>query len=180
MKRLLVLAVTTFLCSSPVYAYVDGSPTLGSVIRDSSNIVVLEVTRVNVEKRVIIYKKVADLKGKHPTEDVKHVITNGFHAREPKFIMDWAEPGKTAVCFQLGRTCLTCIGGFWYECAAGDASWWTMTTGRPGAKNSCSGGRGDRTRATNSLTSFMSPPPAYSGPPAPPAAPPPCPRARCR
>jgi hypothetical protein len=35
------------------------------------------------------------------------------------------------VCFLSGKTCVTCIGRFWYACAATDAPWWTMTAGRP-------------------------------------------------
>jgi HEAT repeat protein len=63
---------------------------------------------------------------------VKHKLTDGFHPRQSRTVLDWAEPGSIAVCFQNGeRTCVTCIGGYWYECAIGEVPWWTMTTGRP-------------------------------------------------
>ena len=39
--------------------------------------------------------------------------------------------GPPAVCFLRGKNCVTCIGRFWYACAATDGPWWTMTTGMP-------------------------------------------------
>jgi HEAT repeat protein len=131
MKRLMCLTIAACLCASPAFAYVDGSPTLGSVIRDSTNIVVLEVVKVNPEKRVIIYKKVADLKGQHPTDEVRHAISDGSHPREPKTVLDLAKPGMTVVCFHNGKVAQICLGKYWYEChAAKDAPWWHMTYGR--------------------------------------------------
>lgn len=131
MKRLLGLTVIATLWSAPARAYVDGSPTLGSVIRDSSHIVVLEVTKVNAEKRVIVYKKVADLKGQHPTDEVRHAIGEGSHPREPKTVLDLAKPGAIAICFHNGKVAQTCLGKYWYEAvAAGEAPWWSMTYGR--------------------------------------------------
>ena len=130
MKRLLVISVIALLCPSQAYAYVDGSPTLGSVIRDSSNIVVLEVTKVSAEKRVIIYKKVADLKGQHPTDEVRHAIGEGSHPREPQTVLHLAKPGAIAICFHNGKLAQTCLGRYWYEAAASEAPWWSMTYGR--------------------------------------------------
>ena len=66
----------------------------------------------------IVREKVADLKGEDSPAQVKHLITDGFHPREPKVVIDWAEPGKTAVCFQTDKVCLICIGSYWYECGA--------------------------------------------------------------
>src|SRR5262245_21766981 len=131
MKRVLSLLVMACVPATPARAYVDNAPSLGRVIEDASNIVVLEVEKVSKEKRVIIYKKVADLKGKHPGEQVKHQLTDGLHPREPKLILDWAEPGKTAVCFHNRKVSLICLGSYWYECAAHVEPWWTMTRGMP-------------------------------------------------
>src|SRR4051812_42683254 len=83
-------------------AYVEIPYTLGRALNESTNIVVMEVVKVNKERRLIYYKKVADLKGKHPVELINHQITNGFNPREPKFIMDWAEPGKMAIFMHNG------------------------------------------------------------------------------
>jgi hypothetical protein len=68
-KRTLVcLAVLLGLPGARAGAYVDHMSgfTLGCVIEHSPTIVVLEVEKVSLEKRVIVFKKVADLKGKHP------------------------------------------------------------------------------------------------------------------
>ena len=41
--------------------------------------------------------------------------------REPRFILDWAEPGKVAICFTQGNVSLLCLGNHWYECHARQA-----------------------------------------------------------
>ena len=132
MRRLVYVMLILFGTATPSRAYIGAMPTLGKIITDSSNIVVLEVDKVSRDKQVIIFKKVADLKGKGLPDVAKHQLTDGFHPRQSRTILDWAESGSIAVCFQNGeRTCVTCIGGYWYECAIGEAPWWTMTTGRP-------------------------------------------------
>src|SRR5258708_4173281 len=118
MKGFLCLMFVFFATAAPSWGYIAAMPTLGKITADSSNIVVLQVDKVNREKQVIIFKKVADIKGKGSTDVVKHKLTDGFHPRQSRTILDWAEPGSIAVCFQNGeRTCVTCIGGYWYECA---------------------------------------------------------------
>jgi HEAT repeat protein len=126
---LVLLAALGPTASAP--AYIGSYPTLGKLTADSDRIVVLEVDRVSREKQVVLFKKVADLKGKGAAEVAKHQLTDGFHPRQAHAVLDWAEPGAIAVCFQTDRVSLTCIGDFWYECAAGEAPWWTMTAGRP-------------------------------------------------
>jgi HEAT repeat protein len=111
--------------------YVDGSPSLGKIIHDSTNIVVLQVDRVNADKRAILFKKVADLKGESAAGPVAHQLSDGWHPREPKFVLTWAESGKRAVFFSNGATALTCIGPYWYQSYASQGSWWTMLLGRP-------------------------------------------------
>src|SRR5262245_56524597 len=100
MRRLPICLVLAVLATaSPSWGYIEIPYTLGRVVNESSNIVLMKVEKVNKERRLIYYKKVADIKGKHNGEAIKHIITDGFHGREPKFIMDWAEPGKTAIFF---------------------------------------------------------------------------------
>jgi HEAT repeat protein len=143
MKRLLYVMPVVIAAANPAWAYLAAMPTLGKIMVDSSNIVVLEVDKISRDKQVVIFKKVADLKGKGLPEVVKHKLTDGFHPRQARAILDWAEPGRIAVCFQSGeRTCVTCIGGFWYECAVGQNPWWTMTTGRPELSYAYSGSTG--------------------------------------
>src|SRR5262245_26839934 len=114
--------------AGPTHAYVDWAPTLGKLMKDASNIVVVKVEKVSQEKRVIIYGKVADLKGKSGAAEIKHHIAAGLHPREPATIMDWAEPGQTAILFQNGGSVVVCIGRYWYEGVAQEAPWWSMTS----------------------------------------------------
>jgi HEAT repeat protein len=131
MKRWLYAMPIVLVAATPTWAYLAAMPTLGKITVDSRNIVVLQVDKVNRDKQVVIFKKVADLKGKDLPEVVKHKLTDGFHPRQARIILDWAEPGQIAICFQNGeRTCVTCIGGFWYECSVREVPWWIMTTGR--------------------------------------------------
>src|SRR5436190_41663 len=127
MKRLLWVPVLALFLSPPAAsAVIEVIPTLGQVINDATNIVVLEVEKVSLEKKVIIYKKLADLKGRYPIERVHHQIAGGLSPREPKMILDWAAPGKTAVWFHDGKVGQTCIGNYWYETyALPESPWWS-------------------------------------------------------
>jgi hypothetical protein len=112
-------------------AYVEAPYSLGRVLSESTHAVLVEVTRVNKEKGLVIYKKVQDIKGKHPTAEIKHNIgKRGFHPREAQNIMDWAEPGKRAIVFHNGGASETCIGGYWYQCYS-EGEWWGMTHAEP-------------------------------------------------
>ncbi|HVS34845.1 MAG TPA: HEAT repeat domain-containing protein, partial [Gemmataceae bacterium] len=107
------------------------SPTLGKVVSLSNNIVLLRVEKVSREKQVVVYTKVADLKGVSAADTVKHKLADGSRPRYARTILDWAEPGEVAVCFTAGNASLTCIGSFWYEGAPGADGWTIMTVGRP-------------------------------------------------
>ncbi len=115
----------------PAYAYVEAAHSLGQVITLSTNIVVMQVEKVDKEKNMIIYRKLYDLKGKHPTDVIKHNIgRGGFHPREWQYPMDWVEVGKKAVFFHNGGASETCIGTYWYQCYA-QGEWWGMSHGEP-------------------------------------------------
>jgi HEAT repeat protein len=134
MKRFLCALLLVSGTTTPAWAFIEVSrvsPTLGRVVRQSTHIVVLQVDKVNRDKQVILFKKIADLKGEDSAVVVKHKLTDGFHVRAARTVLDWAEPGNIAICFQTGDGSLTCIGGYWYQCAAGEVPWWTMTVGRP-------------------------------------------------
>ncbi len=112
-------------------AYVDITPSIANVIKEAQHITVIRVEKVSQEKQVIVFKKVEDLKGNLPDETLRHRIAEGFHPREPRLVLEWAEPGKFAICFSNGDASLVCIGEYWYQCAELSDHWWTMTTGRP-------------------------------------------------
>ena len=105
MKRAaFVAACAAMLAVVPVApAYVEVPYTLGRICQESTNIVLVEVVKVNKEKNLIIFKKLEDLKGKHDKDEIKHNIDKrGYHPREWQNIMAWAEAGKKAVFFHNG------------------------------------------------------------------------------
>ena len=123
--------VGCLLWAQAVMAYVEIPYTLGRIIQESTSIAVLRVEKVDKERNLILFRKVQDLKGALAGETTKHNIgRGGFHEREWKAIMDWAEPGKTAVFFNNGGASETCIGNYWYQANAG-GEWWNLTHGEP-------------------------------------------------
>ena len=118
------------LLAMHAHAYIEAPFSLGKLINDSTNVVVLRVEKVDREKNLIVYSKVTDLKGKHPGDTIKHNIgRGGFNPREWQNIMAWAEIGQTAVFFHNGGAGEMCIKDYWYQCYAGD--WWAMSHGEP-------------------------------------------------
>jgi len=112
-------------------AYVEIPYTLGRVVQESTSITLLRVERVEKEKNLILFRKVQDVKGKTTADVVRHNIgRGGFHEREWKSIMEWAEPGKTALFFNNGGASETCIHNYWYQAYAG-GEWWNMSHGEP-------------------------------------------------
>ncbi|MCY3023716.1 MAG: VCBS repeat-containing protein, partial [Planctomycetota bacterium] len=128
---LLAALVLVAWFSQPTNAYIEAAYTLGKVMVESTNIVVLTVESVDKQKNIIIYRKIRDLKGTHPGETVKHNIgQGGFQPREWQNIMAWAEAGKTAVMFHNGGIAETCIENYWYQ-APLNGEWWTLNHAEP-------------------------------------------------
>ena len=127
LMALIVLSVK----DRPAQAYVEIPYTLGRIINEATNICVLRVEKVDKERNLIIYSKVADLKGKHPSDTIKHNIgRGGFNPREWQFTMAAVEPGKTALFFHNGSASETCIDNYWYQAYPG-GEWWNMSHGEP-------------------------------------------------
>ncbi len=115
----------------PAFAYIEVPHSFGMVVGQSTNIVLMRVEAVDKEKNLIIYRKIRDVKGVHPTEVIKHNIgRNGLRPNEWKPTMEWAEPGKVAVFFYNGGGSETCIGNWWYQAYAG-GEWWNHSHGEP-------------------------------------------------
>lgn len=112
-------------------SYIEVPYTLGKLVNDSTNIVYVRVEKVDREKNTITYRKIEDIKGKHPTDEIKHNIAkSGFHPREWQNIMAWAEVGKTAVFMHNNSASETCIDMYWYQCYPG-GEWWNMWHAEP-------------------------------------------------
>ncbi|MHB1425225.1 MAG: FG-GAP repeat domain-containing protein, partial [Gemmataceae bacterium] len=129
---IITLAGVLFVCQQrSALAYVEAPHSLGQVISLSTNIMVVRVEQVDKTKNLIIYRKVRDLKGSHPTDIIRHNIgRGGFNPREWQYTMEWAEVGKTAVFFHNGGASETCIGNYWYQAYPG-GDWWNLSHGEP-------------------------------------------------
>ena len=134
---LIALALLVLPALQPAHAYVEIPYSLGRLVNESTNILVVQVTSVDKANRRIVYKKVQDIKGKHPTEEIKHQINAGFEPREPNTIMAWAEVGKIAVFFHNGGSSEMYIDRYWYQAYPGD--WWSMSHGEPFLNRSYAG-----------------------------------------
>jgi hypothetical protein len=134
------LASVLFVCPNRrAHAYIEAAHSLGQVVVLSTNIMVVRVEQVDKTKNLIVYRKVRDIKGKHPTDIIRHNIgRGGFNPREWQYTMDWAEVGKTAVFFHNGGASETCIGNYWYQAYAG-GDWWNLSHGEPFLLRSYSG-----------------------------------------
>ena len=120
------------------HSYVEIPYSLGRLINESTHIMLLQVEKVDKTKNLIVYRKIKDIKGEHPSDVVKHNIAQaGFSPREWQTVMAWAEPGKSAVFFHNGGASETCIDNYWYQAYAGD--WWAMSHSEPFLNRSFAG-----------------------------------------
>ena len=122
----LVACLVALRIAGPAWGYIDYNPTLGDVVNASATIQVLRVDKVSKEKRVIVLSRVADLKGKGANQ-VKLALAKEFHGlpRDAEALLDWAEPGKTAVFFHNKSQSYICLGKRWYEpFAMPEPGWW--------------------------------------------------------
>jgi len=115
----------------PATAYIEATYTLGRVVAECTNILVIQVDKVDKQNNRILYKKVRDIKGVHPGDVIRHNIAQaGFHPREWQTVMAWAEPGKLALFFHNGQASETCIDTYWYQSYGAGADW-GMSHGEP-------------------------------------------------
>ena len=129
--RRFALTLITLAFTSPAFAYVEAPMSLGAVISQSTAICSMVVTKVDKTNNIVIFQKVADLKGKHSQDTIKHNIgRGGLRAGEWEEIMKWAEVGKPAVFFHNGSASETYLGVTWYQ-AYPNADWWGMSHGEP-------------------------------------------------
>lgn len=122
--------LTVWLCGR-AHGYIEVAYSLGKLVSESTNIVLVQVEKADTEKNMIIYRKVRDIKGTHPTELIKHNIGRaGFHPREWQFTMAAAQVGRMAVVFHNNSAAETCVDSYWYQTYVG-GEWWNMSHGEP-------------------------------------------------
>ena len=80
------------------------------LVKDCAAIAVLEVVKVDRKENIITFKKVADLKGKHPENELQHSLLGSADADT---LCEWAKPGRQAVFFSFGNRAVTCVGNHW-------------------------------------------------------------------
>jgi hypothetical protein len=115
----------------PAQAYIEAPHSFGAVVAQSSHIFLMRIESVDRDKKIIIYRKVQDIKNKHPVDVIKHNLSNaGLRPNEAKIALDLAEPGKLAVMFHNGGASETCMGTWWYQAYAG-GEWWGHSHGEP-------------------------------------------------
>ncbi len=125
------VALLVWVIPQPANAYVEVPMSLGDVVRQSTHICQMQVTKVDREKNLIIYTKLQDIKGKHPQTEIKHNIgRGGLRPGEWEEIMKWAEVGKVATFFHNGGASETYFGTSWYQ-AYPQGEWWGMSHGEP-------------------------------------------------
>lgn len=134
-----LLLVGLFAWTGAAQAYVEIPYTLGRLVTESTHVMQLQVEKVDKVKNLIIYRKVKDIKGTHPSDVVKHNIGQaGFSPKEWQTIMKWAEPGKHAIFMHNGGASETCIEGYWYQ-AYPNGEWWGMSHAEPYMNRSYAG-----------------------------------------
>ncbi len=125
-----VLAWLVLAAGRAAFGYIEAPYTVGKLVADSTNVLLMRVEKVDKQRNLIIYRKVRDLKGTHPGDTLKHEIgQGGFQPREWQNIMAWAEVGRSAVLFHNGGAGEVCIGNYWYQVSAGE--WWRMSHAEP-------------------------------------------------
>jgi hypothetical protein len=93
---------------------------LGSILKDSTTIVELEVEKFDRDRGIVIWKKKGDLKGKHGADQLQLRLHPSLDHTPPKdlrsWFLDWAQPGRTALLFHNGAGGVMFFGDhFWFS-----------------------------------------------------------------
>src|ERR1051325_797293 len=108
LQPLLILGVLGLGFVPIGYAYIANPPlTLGHMANVSDYVMLARVESVDRAKKVIVYRKVRDIKGKWPADVSRHVINANpiaravapFDEKEATYVLKWAEKDKTAILF---------------------------------------------------------------------------------
>ena len=141
--RRFFLAGALLLTSRAGDAYITAPvQTLGQLCGWSTYVTLVRVEKVSKEKGIIVYKKVRDLKGVYPRDQIRHAFDlkntplhkgSGDVPVRPdevdwKYAIDWAEVGKTAVVVSLkydpfGDFGHTYIDKCWYATMCPERDW---------------------------------------------------------
>src|ERR1051325_8063858 len=103
-SRCLPLLPIVFLISfaTEAHAYIGGPPaTLGMMCSWSTHAIQVRVDKVDRDKKVIVWKKLQEYKGKWPGGDTIQQSFPNLQPADRDAVFHWAEVGKTTVMFAL-------------------------------------------------------------------------------
>lgn len=138
------LALALLLSAFPAHGFIRVRYSLGRIASESSTITVVRIAEIQSANNVITFRKVRDIRGKHPSETLRQIIGRngefnyqgkgasstfiGESARDWRDIMEWAQVGKEAVLFWSGGPCEVCIGNYWYQVVQEGNDWRLLHT----------------------------------------------------
>jgi hypothetical protein len=128
----LALLAGFFAFTPSLPAYIGGPPmTLGLMCGWSTHVMIARVDRLDKDKRIIVFQKVRDIKGKWPAAVIRHHFNPALANRQ--YVMDWAEPGRTVVMCALEsyKWSHTYIDGEWYAANTADWQFWNVSHSEP-------------------------------------------------
>jgi HEAT repeat protein len=82
---------------------------LGDIIRKAQEITVVRLVQVEPESRTLVFRKMADLKGRTLVDETRH----RFPDTQWPQVLDWAGAERTAILFQEEERSFTCLGNAW-------------------------------------------------------------------
>lgn len=119
-----MILLALFLMTGAARAGIEAPISLGVIVLDARNIIVLEVEQFLPERALVVYKKMAELKGKHIGSRVRHgnipvkPDPDGKWGRRGPSLESLHElliPGRRAVFFHDGSSGVVYLGdGCWY------------------------------------------------------------------
>jgi hypothetical protein len=153
--RIWLTVLTLSVMAAPrAAAYIDLTPTLARIIRQSQGIALVEVEKFSRETGAVVLKKVVDLRGPSTENRYRHQVSAGTGLGVPQYLVGWAEPGQRAVVFfSSNSSCLVCIGYHWYQAQAASDGWFRLILERPDLSLAYSGKAG---RLAVSVLSMLS------------------------
>ena len=122
---LLIFLIAVSLLSPEAFAYVEAPYSLGRIVHESTNIVVMRVEKVDKEQNLIIYTKVAGPQ-RHATPRRPSSTTSARPASiRASGRTSWPgpSPARPPSSSTTARASETCIDNYWYQAYPG-GDWW--------------------------------------------------------
>ena len=99
---------------SPGFIDAHRPETLGAVCARAESVTVVKIDKFSAEKGVIVFRKVKDLKGELPRDEVRDLVGDGHEAHEKKHTLGSVKVGQTAVIFRYENRLAIGLGDHWH------------------------------------------------------------------